>query len=130
MDAGDIREAHPYFERFVKGTEMKTAEEKNQEPFSTDYLSKAEKIPSTFYLPFQYANKIPPNWYWKQPCIINEYSYLWLNRNGAPTELTKPYYDTVLGTDATAGGKGDKDGKGDIRAKKSGTSIAKRNASK
>ena len=55
------------------------------------------------YLPFQYANKIPPNWYWKQPCIINESSYLWLNRNGAPTELTKPYYDTVLGTDATAG---------------------------
>lgn len=30
--------------------------------------------------------------------------------------------------DATTGGKGDKDGKGDIRAKKSG--IAKKNASK
>ncbi|MEO7427596.1 MAG: hypothetical protein ABI036_20600 [Fibrobacteria bacterium] len=32
--------------------------------------------------------------------------------------------------DATVGGKGDKDGKGDIRAKKSGTSIGKRTASK
>jgi hypothetical protein len=30
----------------------------------------------------------------------------------------------------TAGGKGDKDGKGDIQAKKAGTSIGKRTASK
>jgi hypothetical protein len=34
--------------------------------------------------------------------VINEYSYLWLNRDGTPTELTKPYYDAVLGVNATA----------------------------
>jgi hypothetical protein len=67
-----------------------------------EYLANAEKIPSTFYLPFQYALKQQPNWYWKQPCVINEYSYLWLNRDGTPTELTKPYYDAVLGVNATA----------------------------
>jgi hypothetical protein len=39
--------------------------------------------------------------YWKQPVVINEYSYLWLNRDGTPTILTKPYYDAVLGSEAT-----------------------------
>jgi hypothetical protein len=42
-----------------------------------------------------------PNWYWTQPCVINEYSYLWLNRDGTPTELTRPYYDAVLGVNGT-----------------------------
>jgi hypothetical protein len=103
VEAGDIREAHPYFERWVEGSEMKTAQEKSQKPFSLNDLAGAEKVPSTFYLPFQYATKIPPDWHWKQPCVINEYSYLWLNRDGTPTELTKPYYDAVLGVHATAG---------------------------
>jgi hypothetical protein len=102
VDAGDMREAHPYFEGYVQGTEMITDKEKKPKPFSLDDLANAEKIPSTFYLPFQYANKMQPNWYWKQPCVINEYSYLWLNRDGTPTELTKPYYDAVLGVNATA----------------------------
>lgn len=98
---GDIREAHPYFERWVEGTEMQTANEKARKPFTLDDLAHAEKVPSTFYLPFQYASKVPPDWYWKQPCVINEYSYLWLNRDGTPTELTRPYYDAVLGAQAT-----------------------------
>jgi hypothetical protein len=34
------------------------------------------------------------------------------------------------GAGPTAGGKGDRDGKGDIRAKKANTSIAKKSASK
>ncbi len=101
VDAGDIREAHPYFERWVAGTEMKTDKERQQQPFSLADLSDAEKVPSTFYLPFQYAIKQKPDWHWKQPCVINEYSYLWLNRDGTPTELTKPYYDAVLGAGAT-----------------------------
>ncbi len=46
VDAGDIREAHPYFERWVEGTEMKTASEKKQQPFSLANLANAEKIPS------------------------------------------------------------------------------------
>ena len=35
-----------------------------------------------------------------------------------------------LAESPTAGGKGDKDGKGDIRANKAGTSISKRTSSK
>jgi hypothetical protein len=36
------------------------------------------------------------------PLIINEYGWLWLNRDGTPTTLTRKYYDAVLGPDATA----------------------------
>ena len=98
---GDIREAHPYFESFIQGTEMKKAEGIRPRPFNLSDLATAEKIPSTFYLPYQYSYKLTPNWYWQQPVVINEYSYLWLNRNGTATVLTKPYYDAVLGENAT-----------------------------
>jgi hypothetical protein len=33
--------------------------------------------------------------------ILNEYGWLWLNRNGTPTELTKKLYPALLGKDAT-----------------------------
>jgi hypothetical protein len=100
--AGDIREAHPYFESWVPGTEMTTVKDKGKKPFSLADLADAELIPSTLYAPFQSALKTKIDWYWKQPVVINEYSYLWLNRDGTPTILTKPYYDAVLGVNATA----------------------------
>ena len=34
--------------------------------------------------------------------IINEYGWLWLNRDGSPTELTKEVYPKLLGPNATA----------------------------
>jgi beta-galactosidase len=34
--------------------------------------------------------------------ILNEYDWLWLNRDGTPTVLTKPVYDSILGANATA----------------------------
>ncbi len=34
--------------------------------------------------------------------ILNEYGWLWLNRDGTPTELTKNLYQGLLGKDATA----------------------------
>jgi len=33
--------------------------------------------------------------------ILNEYGWLWLNRDGSPTKLTKEVYDNLLGPDAT-----------------------------
>jgi hypothetical protein len=33
--------------------------------------------------------------------ILNEYGWLWLNRDGSPTELTKKLYPLLLGQDAT-----------------------------
>ncbi|MHB8863759.1 MAG: discoidin domain-containing protein [Pirellulaceae bacterium] len=35
------------------------------------------------------------------PVIINEYGWLWLNRDGTPTTLTKKAYEVLLGTDST-----------------------------
>jgi len=34
--------------------------------------------------------------------ILNEYGWLWLNRDGTPTELTKKLYPALLGKDASA----------------------------
>lgn len=35
------------------------------------------------------------------PVVINEYDWLWLNRDGTPTTLTQKGYDTRLGANAT-----------------------------
>jgi hypothetical protein len=102
MQKGDIREAHPYFESWTKGTEMMTANGIPKKPFSLPDLETADKLPSTFYLPYQYKYGLPaPDWYWQQPCIINEYSCLWLQRDGSACVLAKHYYDAVLGDTAT-----------------------------
>jgi hypothetical protein len=34
--------------------------------------------------------------------ILNEYGWIWLNRDGSPTELTKKLYPRLLGEGATA----------------------------
>ncbi|MEN9974592.1 MAG: hypothetical protein RLZZ282_598, partial [Verrucomicrobiota bacterium] len=38
----------------------------------------------------------------KNPIIINEYGWLWLNRDGTPTTLTRDLYKNLLGPDSTA----------------------------
>ena len=40
-------------------------------------------------------------WQARHAAIINEYDWLWLHRDGTPTELTKKVYDSVLGPAAT-----------------------------
>jgi hypothetical protein len=35
------------------------------------------------------------------PLILNEYGWLWLNRDGSPTQLTKKLYPALLGKDST-----------------------------
>lgn len=35
------------------------------------------------------------------PVIINEYGWLWLNRDGSPTTLTRKLYDNLLGKNST-----------------------------
>jgi hypothetical protein len=37
----------------------------------------------------------------KPPVVINEYAWLWINRDGTPTTLTRQLFDTRLGPDAT-----------------------------
>ncbi|MCX7048884.1 MAG: discoidin domain-containing protein [Candidatus Sumerlaeota bacterium] len=36
-----------------------------------------------------------------RPCIINEYAWLWLNRDGTPCTLSKKFYESFLGPNAT-----------------------------
>lgn len=36
------------------------------------------------------------------PVIINEYGWLWLNRDGSPTTLTRQLFENILGKNATA----------------------------
>lgn len=36
-----------------------------------------------------------------KPIMINEYGWLWLNRDGTPTTLTEKLYDNLLGTNST-----------------------------
>ena len=37
----------------------------------------------------------------RHPVIINEYGWLWLNRDGTPTTLTRDLYENLLGSTAT-----------------------------
>ncbi len=93
----DWREGHTYFARYNVGSEAKNALEEVAKPFTLADLKTKEKIPKTLYSPYQHAYKLPINNYTEQPCLLNEYGYLWLNRDGSPTSLTKSYYDAILG---------------------------------
>ena len=45
------------------------------------------------------GNTVPNNG--SNPVIINEYGWLWLNRDGTPTTLTRDLYKNLLGPDST-----------------------------
>jgi hypothetical protein len=48
------------------------------------------------------ADKGTLNWTpGKQPIIVNEYGWLWLNRDGTPTTLTRQQYRNLLGPEST-----------------------------
>ena len=98
----DYREAHNYLAAYNVGNEQGSPRATVPEPFKLADLPEKDRIGFTFYLPYQahYENG-HYNEYWDTPCVLNEYAYLWLNRDGSPTTLTRPYYDAVLGSDAT-----------------------------
>lgn len=99
----DYREGHTYFARYNVGSEDKRAAGFKPKPFTLSELYNATKITNTFYLPYQWAylgGKL--DGHWDIPNVINEYGYLWINRDGTPTTLSKPYYDEVLGENATS----------------------------
>ncbi len=76
----DYREAHNYYFS-------------SPEPFKLSDLKHRDKFGRTFYAPYQaFYNKGEFNEYWDYPCVLNEYAYLWLNRDGTPTTLAKPYF--------------------------------------
>ncbi len=81
--AGDVYEAHPY-------------------AFSNPSfrLSAFATLPGRPGAPGALTGNPAPNTL-GNPVIINEYGWLWLNRDGTPTTLTKKAYEVLLGPDST-----------------------------
>lgn len=74
---GDVYEAHPYH---------------FQNPdFKLENIAKADSVP--------FGNQLKNNESF--PVIINEYGWLWLNRDGSTTTLTKDLYKNLLGKEST-----------------------------
>ncbi len=74
---GDSFESHPYLFQNPK--------------FRLEQLGQVSGVPGGNALPGHGTNAI----------IINEYGWLWLNRDGTPTTLTKQVYQNLLGPTAT-----------------------------
>ena len=74
---GDVFESHPYH---FQNPKYKLAD-----------LAKEDPVPQGNAL------RNPGD----SPVIINEYGWLWLNRDGSPTTLTQALYENLLGTNST-----------------------------
>jgi hypothetical protein len=89
---GDVMESHPY--RFY---DLFAAYVKNEKPLIED-----NNVLSLLYKPMTPDNtwvnhsKKTVNNSLTYPIIINEYGWLWLNRDGSPTTLTKVLYDNLF----------------------------------
>jgi len=75
--AGDVFESHPY--HFIDST------------YKLANLAEDSAVPTGNTVPNAANN----------PVIINEYGWLWLNRDGTPTTLTRELYTNLLGPDST-----------------------------
>ena len=78
QEPGDVFESHPY--HFYDAT------------YRLSKLAAADPVPqgSSMHNDGKHA------------VVINEYGWLWLNRDGTPTTLTKQLYQNLLGTNSTA----------------------------
>ncbi len=79
MSATDSCESHPYH-------------------FGDPHMTLARALADPVGMPWAYGNSNPGN---RNAYIINEYGWLWLNRDGTPTTLTKNLYANLAGKDAT-----------------------------
>jgi beta-galactosidase len=77
QEPGDVFESHPYH---FQNSNFKLAD-----------LARADPIPQGSAL----RND------GKHAVVINEYGWLWLNRDGTPTTLTEKLYQNLLGTNST-----------------------------
>jgi hypothetical protein len=87
----DGMETHPYLMDFIHSTDGS-----DKAPWTDLYTTlripqngPSDRSPSPDGKPY-------PN-----PIIINEYEWLWLNRDGSPTTLTESVYDQLLGKNST-----------------------------
>ncbi len=82
VGANDPAEYHPYLFQSLHG--------KNSHPFEMSQLEGWDDAPFRASIPTGHAE------------ILNEYGWLWLNRDGSPTKLTGDVYAKLLGPEATA----------------------------
>jgi hypothetical protein len=80
----DCVESHPYL--FNRGIYN------DQPPFRMNQMPTVEKVP----------NLLPDQMAVDAPILVNEYAWLWLNRAGDPTTVTRTVYPFLLGPDSTA----------------------------
>lgn len=88
----DLVETHPYLMEFLQ-----TPENGSSKAPWTDLYTKV-RIPHngpSEHSPPAGGGKYP------HPIIINEYEWLWLNRDGSPTTLTDSLYQVILGQNLT-----------------------------
>jgi beta-galactosidase len=90
-DPSDVYEAHPYPFFSAKGSSQPS-------PFR---LANFAHLPGAPGVTGGLGGNVFPNTS-GSPVIINEYGWLWLNRDGTPTTLSKANYDAYLGPNATA----------------------------
>jgi len=80
----DCVESHPYL--FIRMWSSK-----GKQPFRLKELAKVSGVPALS----------KPQKKLDVPIVINEYCWLWLNRDGTPTCLTDQVYESLLGKDST-----------------------------
>jgi hypothetical protein len=82
-DPNDPIEHHPY--------QFQSSAGANGIRFRLTDLETKDPRPSASHIPKE-----------SHPILINEYGWLWLNRDGSPTVLTEKLYPRLLGTNSTA----------------------------
>lgn len=95
----DTFETHPYlcYARLARPGLPKDSVERVPTPFRLGHIVNIPKVPGSP----SFKCSARPN-EGNNPVIINEYCWLWLNRDGSPTTLTKANYDAMLGPNASA----------------------------
>lgn len=87
----DCQESHPYiFSQYSRGTTKPSANGYMKDIFNQ------KRIPHNLPPDSPKGTVKPTN-----PVIINEYDWLWINRNGTPSKLTKEVYKRLLGDSLT-----------------------------
>ena len=93
VSSADAIESHPYlFSRFM-----------NKKPGKEGYLKELLEKPQ---IPGNDPNShypLPEGKRYENPIILNEYGWIWLNRNGSTTTLTDKVYENVFPEANTAG---------------------------
>ncbi|MFV2067940.1 MAG: hypothetical protein ACC645_13285, partial [Pirellulales bacterium] len=95
----DSFEAHPY--PFYTAKTSRDLPKDTWDRVATKFrLTDFANVPTAPGKPGRFQGNAQPN-RGNNPIIINEYGWLWLNRDGSPTTLTKANYDAWLGPDST-----------------------------